>query len=70
MRDATDTLGRIPPGARVELLRVLESPPDVRAHVIRQFHERGLDLAEVLMDLEEDDLMREHVIEALRRSPA
>ena len=32
---------RLPPGARADLLRVLNSPSDVRADVIRQFHERG-----------------------------
>jgi hypothetical protein len=61
-------LDRLPPGARAELLRVLTSPPRVRADVIRQFYERpgGQDMAELLMDLEEDDFLRAAVIERLR----
>jgi len=61
-------LKRLPPGARAELLRVLTSPADVRADLIRQFHERHLDLAEVLMDLEADELLREQVIDMLRHT--
>ena len=34
-------LKRLPEGARRDLLRVLTSPSNVRADVIRQFHERG-----------------------------
>jgi len=45
---------------------VLTSGAQVRADVIRQFHERGADLAEVLMDLEGDDLLRRQVVDALR----
>ena len=63
-------LADLPPEARAELLRVLESPSDVRADVIRQFHERHLDRADDLMDLEADDMLREQVINALRRSLA
>jgi hypothetical protein len=38
------------PGARRDLLRVLTSTPNVRADVIRQFHERGADdMVELLM---------------------
>jgi hypothetical protein len=59
---------RIQPGARAELLRVLTSPSDIRADVIRQFHERHLDLAEVLIDLEADELLRGPAIEALLRT--
>ena len=54
------------PAAREELLMVLTSGAQVRADVIRQFHERGADLAEVLMDLEGDDLLRRQVVDALR----
>jgi hypothetical protein len=61
-------LRRIPPGARADLLRVLESDAHVRADVIRQFHERpgGHGMAEVLMDVEEDDLVRFRLIALLR----
>jgi hypothetical protein len=59
-------LAQLPPGVRDELLRVLISPSNVRADVIRQFHDRGLDLAEVLMDLEEEEEVRADVIATLR----
>jgi hypothetical protein len=61
-------LRRLTPGARADLLRVLESDSRVRADVIRQFHERpgGRGMAEVLVDLEADELLRLQVIEALR----
>ncbi|SRR6266508_1116396 len=59
---------RLSPGARADLLRVLTSPSNVRADVIRQFHERGDDgMVDVLSDLEADALLRIQVIEALRR---
>jgi hypothetical protein len=64
-------LRRLPPGARRDLLRVLESDSRVRADAIRQFHERGDDgMVEVLSDLEGDELMRLDVVEQLRRLEA
>ena len=53
-------LRRLPPGARADLLRVLTSTSCVRADIIRQFYDQpeGKEMAEVLMDLEEDDLLR------------
>ena len=58
---------RLSPGARADLLRVLTSPSNVRADVIRQFHDRGEErMVEVLSELEADDLLRLQVIEALR----
>jgi hypothetical protein len=62
-------LRKLPPGARADLLRVLTSRSNVRADVIRQFHERpgGKDMAEVLMDLEKDNLLREQVTLILRK---
>jgi hypothetical protein len=61
-------LRRVPLGARRDLLRILTSPSDLRADVIRQFNERGdHGMVEVLIDLEADDLLRLQVIEALRR---
>jgi hypothetical protein len=66
--DPTRGLRRLPPGARADLLRVLTSPSNVRADVIRQFHDRGDEgMVEVLADLEADDLVRLQVIEELRR---
>ena len=64
--DPLETLAELSPRAREELLRVLTSPSNVRADVIRQFHERGSVWAEALMDLEEDEYARAAVVEALR----
>jgi hypothetical protein len=58
----------IPAGARSDLLRVLQSAPHVRADVIRQLYERRDGLADVLIDLEEDDVLRLHILMALERS--
>jgi hypothetical protein len=58
---------QLSPGARSELLRVLSSPSNVRADVIRQFHERGDEgMVEVLTELEGDELLRWQVIDELR----
>lgn len=62
-------LRRLPPAARAHLLRVLSSPSEVRADVIRQFHERGEErMVETLVELEADELLRFRVIEALSRT--
>ena len=62
---SADLLG-LPPGARRDLLRVLMSPSNVRADVIRQFHDRGEEgMVEMLTELEADDLLRLQVIEEL-----
>lgn len=61
--EAERALSEVPAGARRDLLRVLTSPSNVRADVIRQFHERGEDgMVEVLVELEADDLIREQVV--------
>ena len=58
------SLGELPAGARRDLLRVLMSPSNVRADVIRQFHERGDDgMVEVLVDLEADNEIRDQVVQ-------
>lgn len=58
---------RLSPDVRADLLRVLTSPSNVRADVIREFHERGDDgMVEVLSDLEADELFRLQVVEVLR----
>jgi hypothetical protein len=55
------------PESRGELLRVLTSPSNVRANVIRQFYERGDEgMVEILSDLEADELLRERVVLILR----
>lgn len=66
--DPARRLRRLPPGARADLLRVLTSPSNVRADVIRQFHERGhAGMVEVLIELEADELLRLQVIDTLQR---
>ena len=63
----TGDLGRLPARARRDLLRVLMSPSDVRADVIRQLHERGnTRMVEILTELESDELLREQVVLKLR----
>ena len=57
----------MPAGARRDLLRVLESPSNVRADVIRQFHERGNDgMVEMLTELEANEILRGRAILLLR----
>ena len=60
----------LPRGARQELLRVLASSTERRADLIRQMYEqpdtRGM--AEGLMDLEAEPLLRLNVMEALKES--
>jgi ACT domain-containing protein len=57
------------PGARADLLRVLMSPSNVRADVVRQFHERDdKGMVEVLVELEADELLRFQVIAQLEES--
>ena len=69
MTDAIERLRRLPPGARRDLLRVLTSSSNVRADVIRQFHERGDEgMVAVLTELEADDLIRLQVIDELREA--
>jgi hypothetical protein len=68
--DPRHHLAKLSIGARRDLLRVLTSPAHVRADLIRQMHNRptARQLAEVLMDLEADDLMRFQVIAVLEQS--
>jgi len=62
------SLRKLPRGARADLLRVLESPSNVRADVIRQFYERGEGgMVEVLTELEADAVLRWRVVDILRR---
>jgi hypothetical protein len=56
------------PAASRDLLRVLNSSSEVRADVIRQFHERGSEMAELLIFLEEWEWARQAMIEELRDS--
>jgi ACT domain-containing protein len=57
------------PDARKDLLKVLTSPSNVRAEVIRQFHERGRkDMTELLILLEENEWARQAIIEELQEA--
>ena len=61
-------LRRFPVGARRGLLRTLESPSHERAKVIRQLVDCGNQgMANVLIDLEADELLRFRMIEILRQ---
>jgi hypothetical protein len=59
-------------GEQRDLLRDLTAPSIIRADAIRQFRERpdGQRTAEVLTDLEADEILRRRVVDALRRSLA
>jgi len=63
-------LDRLPLGARRELLRILASPSHVRVDLIHQMYERPetRDLAEVLIDLEAEPMLRLEMMEALKDS--
>ena len=67
--DAARLADALGPAARRDLLRVLTSPSDVRADVIRQLHERpdGQELADLLIFLEEWDWARQGIINKLSR---
>jgi hypothetical protein len=69
--DMAKNLQGVPLGARRDLLRVLTSPSNVRADVIRQFHHRGeAGMVEVLCEMEADEWLRLQVVEQLRRLEA
>ena len=53
-----------------DLLRVLTSPSEVRADVIRQLHERpdGQEMADLLIFLEEWEWARQDMIEELSQT--
>jgi hypothetical protein len=61
-------LSALAPEVRREMLFLLTREPEVRADAIRQFYERpeGRELAEVLIDLEQDDTLRWRVVDLLR----
>jgi hypothetical protein len=65
-------VSRLSLGERRDLLQDLTAPAIIRADAIRQFRERpdGQRMAELLMDLEADQTLRLHVVDALRRSLA
>jgi hypothetical protein len=68
--DATEAfLATLGPAGRADLLRVLSPTSRVRADVIRQFWDRagGPDMAELLMELEANELLRERSVLVLER---
>jgi hypothetical protein len=67
--EPVERLTKLTKSVRRELLRVLTAESDVRADIVRQFHERGDDdLVEVLAELEADDVLRTQVVDVLRES--
>ena len=68
--DAARLADGLGPVARRDLLRVLTSPSEVRANVIKELHERpdGQEMADLLMFLEEWEWARQGMIEELSRS--
>jgi hypothetical protein len=71
-RRAIRHVSRLSVDERGDLLRDLTAPSIIRADAIRQFRERpdGEGMAEVLADLEADETLRLHVVDALRLSLA
>jgi hypothetical protein len=68
--DAARLANALGPAARRVLLRVLTSPSEVRADVIRQFHEKPdrQEMADLLIFLEEWEWARQGMIEELSRA--
>jgi hypothetical protein len=68
--DAARLAVALGPAARRDLLRVLTSPSEVRADVIRELHERpdGQEMADLLIFLEEWEWARQGMIEELSRA--
>ena len=69
-QDAARLADALGPAARRDLVRVLTSPSEVRADVIRQLHERpdGQEMADLLIFLEEWEWARLGMIEDLSRA--
>jgi hypothetical protein len=67
--DAARIAEALGPAARRDLHRVLTSPSEARADVIRQLHERpdGQEMADLLIFLEEWEWARQGMIEDLSR---
>jgi hypothetical protein len=63
--DAARLADALGPEARWDLLRLLTSPSEVRADVIRQLHERpdGQEMADLLIFLEEWEWARQGMIQ-------
>jgi hypothetical protein len=68
--DAARLANGLGPAARRDLLRVLTSPSEVRADVIKELHERpdGQEMADLLIFLEEWEWARQGMIDELSRA--
>ena len=67
--DPVERLDKMTKAIRRDLLEVLTAEPAERADLVRRFHERGDDdLVEMLTDLEDDEVLREQVVEVLQGS--
>jgi len=68
--DAVERLRRLPLGVRRDLLKVLTANERVRADAIGKMWARAdtRELADVLIDVESDEVVRLHLIEVIRAS--
>jgi hypothetical protein len=67
--DPVERLDKMTKAIRRDLLEVLTAEPAERADLVRKFNERGDDdLVEMLKDLEDDEVLREQVVEVLQES--
>jgi hypothetical protein len=68
--DSAHRLDVLSLGAREELFRMLSSAPETRAAAIRELHQRATtrELADVLIDLEAEPVVRLEVLRLLRDS--
>jgi hypothetical protein len=64
--EAQRFIAELSPNGRAELLRVLTSSAEERDGVIKRLHERGSEVAELLVLLEEREWARRAMIEELR----
>ena len=67
--DPVERLEKMTKAIRRDLLEVLTAEPAARADLVRRFHERGDDdLVDMLKELEDDDVLREQVVDVLEES--
>ena len=67
--DPADRLQKMTKAIRRDLLEVLTAEPAERADLVRRFHDRGDDdVVEMLQDLEDDEVLREQVVDVLEAS--
>ena len=67
--DPADHLQKMTKAIRRDLLEVLTAEPAARADLVRRFRDRGDDdIVEMLKALENDDALREQVVDVLKES--